>query len=609
MLFVLGAMIALLCTAGTAGAVVVDPAAAGQPSVTFPNDQSNYVGVALLPGTSSDLATAQIPTVVTGGTCSDPWLSSDLAMSSGGLCWHNGGNVVHANETFALTWDQYRSYWSMTRNYVEQFLRDVADGSGTLTSPFAETGQYRDANGRAANNSVYAGGCIDYGAVGGSACQLGNTSGSGAGHDYPASGCTATGSLNGVSNTVCLTDAQLGGEVATLVTQTGLLAKLKPGYQPVVDLLLPSGVEACVDGSGALCSVGSNAAAQLCSFHSHVNVGGTDVTYVVQPWTINSNCDEPGLPPLGSDPTALDISIDAGRRLVSPLSQGQMATLTDPDMNAWFAPDGSEVNDNGGCVPLPRQLDQVTVGSSLQNPYWLQREFNNASVIASDPFVMQCTPGVTLSPAFVVPSAINAGDQVQFDGSNTASTLIVPSASYLWDFGDGTTAVGPSVVHSFKQGGNYTVTLTVVDRGGNVRALSQAVSVLGSAGKTITAPSNGAQPLKARLQLLPQSFRAMLHNGVAIRVTSNQRADGFVSVSIGRSAARRAHLRIGRGASVVIGRGTVSGINKGTVVLHMRVTRATAAKLLKLGHLTLSIQLSLMAAGRNHLTIDAAGHY
>ncbi len=46
------------------------------------------------------------------------------------LCYQ-GGAVMHKNETFALTWDPQRTYWSGTRGYVEQYLRDVADGSGS----------------------------------------------------------------------------------------------------------------------------------------------------------------------------------------------------------------------------------------------------------------------------------------------------------------------------------------------------------------------------------------------------------------------------------------------------------------------------------------------
>ena len=56
--------------------------------------------------------------------------------------------VMHGNETFAITWDPRRWDWATTRDYVEQYLRDVADGSGTFTSPYAVTSQYSDFGGR-----------------------------------------------------------------------------------------------------------------------------------------------------------------------------------------------------------------------------------------------------------------------------------------------------------------------------------------------------------------------------------------------------------------------------------------------------------------------------
>ena len=183
--------------------------------------------------------------------------------------------MIHSNETFALTWDPDRRYWQTTRNYVEQFLSDVAAGSGTLTSPYALTGQYRDAGGPATNASLYGGGCVDFGVVGGSACKFDNTNGTGAGYDYPTSGgCAATGSnrfheeLSGIFDTVpndiCLTAAEIQAELSTLISQTGMLAHTKPGYTPLVVLLTPPGVETCLDSAGTLCSAnGASAGAVL----------------------------------------------------------------------------------------------------------------------------------------------------------------------------------------------------------------------------------------------------------------------------------------------------------------------------------------------------------
>ena len=73
---------------------------------TYPTDQSSYFGVAMVPGTRSELTdSAGIPTVESRAPrASIPALTSDLFLPNTGLCSH-GGAVIHSNETFALVWD------------------------------------------------------------------------------------------------------------------------------------------------------------------------------------------------------------------------------------------------------------------------------------------------------------------------------------------------------------------------------------------------------------------------------------------------------------------------------------------------------------------------
>jgi hypothetical protein len=603
---VVTSVIALFVTATGAQAVVL-------------NDQGTVAGVALAP--SQSLSGTPISTVTSNAPCTDPWLSSDFTLPNSGLCWHAGGKVIHANETFALTWDaptpnNQHAYWAGTRGYVEQFLRDVATGSGTFTSPYALTAQYQDGSGRAGNSSIFGGGCIDYGSVGGSACEFGDPNG--AGHDYGTNGCPVSGtSFVSTPNTVCLTDGQIQTELAAMVSETGILGHTEPGYTPLVVLLTPPGVVTCLDASGTLCSANSHSTVQFCSYHSHVNVGGTDVAYVVQPWVAATSCDDPSDPPLIPNPTPQQLSTEAGLRLVNPLSQGELAALVNPDLDGWFALDGSEINDNG-CVGEPDGDDKAIVGDSSQNPYFLQHEFNNAGVISSDPYTyFGCAPNVILSANFVVPSAVNEGDVVAFDGSSSASTLLIPNAGYQWNFGDGQTATGPSVEHSYAKGGVYTVTLTVTDRGGDQSSLSQNITVLGPSGQP---PSNQpgqqggsaggtAAPLRVHIQLLPQGFRQVLRSGIAVRVTSNGKASGFASIKVSRAIAKYLHLRVGRAPAVAIARGFVSEIFDGSATLHLDLSRATVAKLKRLRHMTLTVTLQLVGSAGDRLTIDAAGRY
>jgi len=705
--------------------LVMALAAASAAQAVVVSDQGVTAGVALVQGTGSQLGSVGVTTVTSGGPCTDPWLSSDLQIASYGLCWHSGGAVMHNNEPFALTWDlptPNRRYWETTRSYLQQFLRDVADSSGSLGSPYAVTPQYRDSAGRANDSSAYGGGCIDLGASGGFTCDFGDSTGSGTGHDYPASTCKPSGSdpvhlghdggVGSAANDTCLTDAQIQAEVSAASGQ--LNGHGKPGYSPLVVVLTPPGVVDCLDSPGAsspgkLCSANATPAPptptlstastggtvtagiyeveityqtpsgetppsgvqfitavdptstitvkappqesgatgwyiyvsqggafsrqgalqsmnqdftlsappssgaapptpvpSFCSYHSQVN----GLPYVVVPWTPLTPCDEPDVPviDLSNLPDVAKLAEYVGTRLVSPLSQAHMAAITNPMLNGWTALDGSEVNDNNGCRALDKQRDKVSVGSSAQNPYYLQREWNNAAAIESDPNALGCTPNVVLTPRFVIPSAINAGDLVELDGSTTASTLIVPKANYHWDFGDGSSAVGPSVSHSYAKGGNYTVTLTVTDRGGNIRSLAQTLDVLGRNGQVV-APQGSSGGFQATLQLLPQGLRSLLRKGLAMRVTSSESAAGIATLLISRGAAQRAHIKLGHGASVVIGRGKLSSIGKGTISLRVHIAPSIARKLRQLRHLTLTVRLALTGADHGHVTVDAAGRY
>ncbi len=627
LLAVASTFIALLAATSAAQAVVV-------------NDGGPDYGIALVPGTDLPIG---VPAVTTSGACPDPSLAPDLTWLTTGLvsplCDH-GGSVLPSNETYVLTWDPDRRYWATTRQYVEQFLSDVGTASGTFGSPYAVTPQYTMANGtvRAQNKSLFAGGCIDYGNHTGDpsqsvyTCQFGANHPSGTGYNYPLTdighnNCPKsgqnvwTGEPNGPittsNNDVCLTDADIQTELQRMLPQMGLPGGNVGGYQPLVVILTPPGVEVCLDAAGHACSANSAGGAnvaQFCSYHSQINDGGTEIPYVVQPWTAQwgqgVGCDDPGAPNITLPVNVKTLAQQVGAKLVSPLSQGQLAAIVNPGLDAWYGADGAEINDNG-CIPLASGLDDVNLNGTT---YELQREFNNAGAIETDPNALPCTDWVDLTPTFVVPGPVEPGDNVLFDGSVTASTLMVHNGDYSWNFGDGTTGTGPSVYHAYANGGTYPVKLTVTDRGGNVATITQTIQVLGSNGQPVpTAASpgsgSGSNGLNVRLLLLPQSLKSVLRSGISVRVTSNAPANGIATVWITRASAKKAHLKVGKGPTVRIGIGTVSSVKSGTVTLRLHLSPATAKKLSHLRHVSMTIRLSLVGTGNRRVATVAAGRY
>jgi serine protease len=91
----------------------------------------------------------------------------------------------------------------------------------------------------------------------------------------------------------------------------------------------------------------------------------------------------------------------------------------------------------------------------------------------------------TPSAAFTIaPSSPRVGEGVEFDAGDSTD-LDGRITSYEWTFGDGSTASGESVVHSFEGSGTYTVSLTVEDDEGGTDSVSKTLGV----GVTNASPS------------------------------------------------------------------------------------------------------------------------
>lgn len=98
------------------------------------------------------------------------------------------------------------------------------------------------------------------------------------------------------------------------------------------------------------------------------------------------------------------------------------------------------------------------------------------------------------------PSPATVGESVTFDGSGTvisnkpADTV---ATSYEWDFGDGSSAKGEAVSHTYTAAGTYTVTLTVTDSVGREGSTTEEITVEPASQTTTTSTSTSTSTQSA----------------------------------------------------------------------------------------------------------------
>lgn len=83
----------------------------------------------------------------------------------------------------------------------------------------------------------------------------------------------------------------------------------------------------------------------------------------------------------------------------------------------------------------------------------------------------------TLARFTVDTSAGFAPLEVAFDGSSSVAIAGESITSYVWDFGDGHTASGPTATHTYTTHGTYTASLTVTDTALNTHTAYQQIEV------------------------------------------------------------------------------------------------------------------------------------
>jgi PKD repeat protein len=109
----------------------------------------------------------------------------------------------------------------------------------------------------------------------------------------------------------------------------------------------------------------------------------------------------------------------------------------------------------------------LTAGDGNYTIYIQFLDSNNQTLIANSSIVLDTT-----SPEAIPYADWYTGDYrtVFFDASYSTDNIGI--ANYTWNFGDNNITKGLTVVHTYKDPGNYTVTLTVLDYAGNNAAVT-----------------------------------------------------------------------------------------------------------------------------------------
>jgi PKD domain len=351
---------------------------------------------------------------------------------------YNGGRVINSNRTHPIFWEPAGSGLTFDPGYeslIETFLIDVAADSHKTTNVYSLSGQYADSGGPAAYDSTYGGAVVDN-------------------DPLPPNGCTEP--ATGPGWTVCLTDTQLETELEHVIAAD----HLPTTNQDVYFIVTPSGFGSCTDSGSSSCALGGRENG-YCGYHSETP---NRIVYAVIPYNaVPGHCQSNNPRPNSSaaDPT------------ISTVSHEHNEMDTDPDGTAWIDARGEEEAD----------LCLTNFGPSLSGPgatawnesihgghFFLQEEWSNADGA--------CEPRAK-------PDSVSFG-QVQVSGrahsmsfSGRASTPHGGIVGFQWFFGDGRTAFGRRVSHTFKTPGTFNVRLRATDSWDNWVVARRMIQVEG----------------------------------------------------------------------------------------------------------------------------------
>jgi PKD domain-containing protein len=398
-----------------------------------------------VPATATRSAIGFIPSIH-----AHPNSASACTTSCVNVTFH-GGPVQHAEKDYLIFWTPPGYYMPPAyRSGLITWMSDVAAAAYTPGNVFSVAQQYYDLSGPGGAKSfvpyavTYGGSFVDKAAL-------------------PASGCTDS------ATPACIDDSQIRAEVQKIVTMHALPQNDNTEYI----LFTPFNVGSCF--SGPACAY-----TQYCGYHNYFAGPSGNIVYANMPWAYNTNgCDanlafNTGLP-----------NGDAIDQEVGLLSKELIAMMTDPHLNAWFDSAGNEIGDkcaynyNGTTYGSTSGLSNNGLGYWNQlihgDEYLMQTEYSNFN---SDGTTTGCV-GRNTDTQPTVTITLSPNPPVHGSSATFTAKVTDPAGvnSVQWSFGDGGTATGNPVHHTYATAGSKTLTVIVTDAHGNEKRVVQSVAV------------------------------------------------------------------------------------------------------------------------------------
>jgi PKD repeat protein len=580
---------------------------------------------------------------------------------------YHGGPVIPASDTYAIYWDPVNAYHNDWMTLIDRYLHDVGAASGQLSNIFSLNGQYTGPGGtRASYKSTFRGAYSDT-------------------TPYPASG----GCKEPAGQPTCLTDAQIRSELKRFIEANHLPTGLDVIYfvltPPAVTVCTDEGKKGnCSDSATEKEEEETDVTGSVekangfCGYHSAIEPSSASpIVYGVQPW-VAGHAGHILVPvPVKTElPSGAALACQNRKVLVEPnqnstvshfdgyeagladiiingLSIEQDDIVVDPLLNGWYQdvhPAHYEQSDlcKGGFSPasseeLPKPPETTHalnfVNESVNgSSYYFQWGLSSVGITSGKG--IGCWEGTELLPHFTATNPVNGSDIVAFDANESGMTLDANVTElkldepylapvYKWDFGDGMPVVNSglaaSVFHSYAYGGNYPVTLTVTDSGGNTASITNTIPVLGSpapgSGTNTAGPGASAGPgAGSQYGSTPQnvpgpvvtdfveskSLKKALSNGLAVRYTVNEQVAGSIQLLLDGATAKRLGIRgstatglpKGTPRSIVVGTAVLVTTKAGQGTIRIKFSSRTAARLAHTRKLKLTLRLFARNASR-----------